>query len=308
MIIVPPQGDSVKHIEITVQEAPLREIRASAGFNTYEFGQVESAPNALQLVRRRRAGSTSGPRWATCGADALNARFPFQEVLPEPVSDAEADQYFSPTWQASADFTQPWFISPRNTLGVGAFTHRRSAPGIFVDKGLGASATFTRMLASRAPASLSYRFELTRVEAGDVYFCENYGICEPDDIAALRERQRLSPVGFTIATHRGDDPLDPTRGYVARADVEHASAFTMSDYRYNRDLGRVSPVQVIQAPGGAGVARERRLGEGARERVGSARRPGLDRRIPSCIRGSDSMPAERSRCGGTERTSSARAC
>src|SRR5688572_32551251 len=41
VIIVPPQGDSVKHIEITVQEAPLREIRASAGFNTIEFGQVQ---------------------------------------------------------------------------------------------------------------------------------------------------------------------------------------------------------------------------------------------------------------------------
>jgi outer membrane protein insertion porin family len=233
VIIVPPQGDSIKQIEITVQEAPLREIRASAGFNTYEFGQVETRltrynwfGGARRLDFRAAVGNL--------GADALNARFPFQEVLPEPVSDAEADQYFSPTWQASADFTQPWFISPRNTLGAGVFSHRRSTPGIFVDKGLGVSTTFTRMLASRAPASLSYRFELTRVEASDVYFCENYGICDPVDIAALRERQRLSPLGFTISTNRGNDPLDPTRGYVARADVEHASAFTMSDYRYNR--------------------------------------------------------------------------
>jgi outer membrane protein assembly factor BamA len=170
-------------------------------------------------------------------ANSLNAQFPFQEVLRRPVSDRDADQYFSPTWQASADFTQPWFQSPRNTLGLSAFTHRRSAPAIFVEKGLGASATFTRMLASRAPVSLTYRFELTRVEAGDVYFCENFGICNPDDIDALRARQKLSPLGLSLVTDRGDDPLDPSRGYFVRLDVEHASAFTVSDYRYNRVSG-----------------------------------------------------------------------
>ena len=236
VIIVPPQGDSIKHIEITVQEAPLREIRASAGFSTIEFGQLEG-----RLTRYNWFGG--GRRLdfrAAVGnllANSLNAQFPFQEVLRRPVSDRDADQYFSPTWQASADFTQPWFQSPRNTLGLSAFTHRRSAPAIFVEKGLGGSATFTRMLASRAPVSLTYRFELTRVQASDVYFCENFGICDPADIAALRSRQRLSPLALSLVTDRGDDPLDPSRGYFARADVEHASAFTMSDYRYNRVSG-----------------------------------------------------------------------
>jgi len=236
VIIVPPQGDSVKHIEITVQEAPLREIRASAGFNTLEFGQVEgrlTRYNWLGGARRLDFRAAVG----NLLANSLNARFPFQEVLRRPVADREADQYFSPTWQASADFTQPWFQSPKNTLGLSAFTHRRSAPGIFVEKGLGTSATFTRMLATRAPISLTYRFELTRVEASDVYFCENFGICEPNDIVALRARQKLSPLALSLLTDRGDDPLDPTRGYFARADVEHASAFTASDYRYNRVSG-----------------------------------------------------------------------
>jgi outer membrane protein insertion porin family/translocation and assembly module TamA len=236
VIIVPPQGDSVKHIEITVQEAPLREIRASAGFNTIEFGQVEG-----RLTRYNWFGG--GRRLDFRGAignlfaEPLNARFPFQEVLQRPVSQIDADKYFSPTWQASADFTQPWFESPRNTLGLSAFTHRRSAPAIFVEKGFGASATFTRTLATRAPVSLTYRYELTRVEASDVYFCENFGICEPGDIAALRARQQMSPLALAFITDRSNDPLSPTRGYFARADLEHASKFTASDYRYNRISG-----------------------------------------------------------------------
>src|SRR5688572_12985624 len=236
VIIVPPQGDSVKHIEITVQEAPLREIRASAGFNTIEFGQVEGRLTRYNWFGGARRLDLRGAV-GNLFADALNARFPFQEVLRRPVADRDADQYFSPTWQASADFTQPWFQSPRNTLGLSAFTHRRSAPAIFVEKGLGASATFTRTLATRAPLSLTYRFELTRVEASDVYFCENFAICDPADILALRNRQELSPLALSFVTDRGDDPLDPRRGYVARADLEHASAFTMSDYRYNRVSG-----------------------------------------------------------------------
>jgi outer membrane protein assembly factor BamA len=233
VIIVPPQGDSVKHIEITVQEAPLREIRASAGFNTLEFGQVEGRLTRYNWFGGARRLDLRGAV-GNLLADALNARFPFQEVLRRPVADHDADQYFSPTWQASVDFTQPWFQSPRNTLGLSAFSHRRSAPAIFVENGLGASATFTRNLAARAPLSLTYRFELTRVEASDVYFCQNFGICDPADIGALRARQKLSPLAVAFLTDRGDDPLDPRRGYVARADIEHASAFTMSDYRYNR--------------------------------------------------------------------------
>jgi outer membrane protein insertion porin family/translocation and assembly module TamA len=236
VIIVPPQGDSIKHIEITVQEAPLREIRASAGFNTLEFAQVEgrlTRYNWFGGARRLDLRAAVGNLFA----DALNAQFPFQEVLRRPVSDRDADQYFAPTWQASTDVTQPWFQSPRNTLGLSAFTHRRSAPAIFVENGFGASATFTRMLATRAPTSLTYRFELTRVEASDVYFCENFGICDPGDIEALRARQRLSPLVLSFLTDRGDDPLDPRRGYSARADVDHASAFTLSDYRYNRVSG-----------------------------------------------------------------------
>jgi outer membrane protein assembly factor BamA len=236
VIIVPPQGDSIKHIEITVQEAPLREIRASAGFNTIEFGQVEGRLTRYNWFGGARRLDLRGAV-GNLLADALNAQFPFQEVLRRPVADRDADQYFAPTWQASADFTQPWFQSPRNTLGLSAFTHRRSAPAIFVEKGLGASATFTRTLAARAPVSLTYRFELTRVEASDVYFCENFGICDPSDIAALRVRQKLSPLALAFVTDRGDDPLDPRRGYFARADLEHASAFTMSDYRYNRVSG-----------------------------------------------------------------------
>ena|SRR5438105_1699075 len=123
---------------------------------------------------------------------------------------------------------------PENQAGFGVFAHRRAQPGIFIDRGYGATATFTRQLTARAPASLTYRYELTKVEAGDVYFCVNYGVCDTTTITTLRSHQSLSPLTLTAFIDRSDQPFTPTKGYVARLDIQHASRYTTSDYRYNR--------------------------------------------------------------------------
>jgi outer membrane protein assembly factor BamA len=116
---------------------------------------------------------------------------------------------------------------------LGVFAYRRLAPGVFVERGEGANVSFTREVTDRVPVSLTYRFELTGIVAGDVYFCLNYGVCDLQTIAALRERQRIAPLGLTANLNRQNDPLEPSRGYTAQLRLEHASAFTGSSFRYN---------------------------------------------------------------------------
>ena len=224
-------ADSVKTVEVTVQEAPLRDVRTSAGFNTVDFVQTEARfthYNFLGGARRLDIQGTIGNLFAR----QLNGTFIFKDALINVGSDA--DRFLAPTWQASADVRQRWFRSPLNTIGLSVFAHRRSAPGVFIDRGYGTSATFTRELSQRALASANYRFEITRVEAGDVYFCVNYGVCDRPTIGALRAQQRLSPVSLSATVDRTNDPFSPSRGYIARTELEHASAFTVSDFRYNR--------------------------------------------------------------------------
>ncbi|HJU89548.1 MAG TPA: BamA/TamA family outer membrane protein [Gemmatimonadaceae bacterium] len=232
-IIVPPQGDSAKLIEVTVTEAPLRQIRTSAGFNTIDFLQAEARfthynwfGGARRLDIRGVIGNILAPQ--------LNGAFIFRDITPESISGAEERVFLRPEYQGSIEITQPWVGSARNSLGVSAFAHRRSEPAIFIDRGFGASASFTRSMALRFPASLSYRFELTEVEAGDLYFCINYGVCEPPTIRALSDRQALSPISLSAFRDRTDDALNPSSGSMTRLDLEHASAFTASDFRYNR--------------------------------------------------------------------------
>ena len=232
-IVVPPQRDSVKRIQISVIEAPLHEARVGTGMTNIDFVQVDGRYTSYNLFGGARRLDITG----TIGnllASALSGNLVFRDIKAD-VPDTNFSRYMEPTWNAGIDFTQPAFLhQPRNAAGIGVFAHRESSPGVFIDRGYGGQAAFTRTLAFRAPASVSYRFEINRVQASDVYFCVNYGVCDRSTIEALRSHQSLSPLSLTGFIDRSDIAFSPTKGYVARLDLEHASSVTLSDYRYNR--------------------------------------------------------------------------
>ena len=245
-IDIPRQGDSAKVLIVTVTEAPQREARVSAGFNTVDFVQLEGRfthYNFFGNGRRFDAQAAVGNLLAS----SLNGRFIFRNSFENVVSNRS--RYFEPTYNASINVRQPWFYGPLNELTVGAFGHRRSAPGIYVDRGFGGTSTFTRRLIERGFASANYRFEVNRVDAGDIYFCVNFGICDQGTLGALRRNQQLSPFTLTGAVNRANDPLSPSRGHRFTADLEHASAFTVSDFRYNRATGDLAVYHPVRKRG-----------------------------------------------------------
>lgn len=230
-----PTTDSVKDISLDVVEAPLHDARAGIGFTTVDFFQIESRYSFYNFLgggRRLDATATAG----NLLAPTLNGNAPFRGQPNYGGMDPKL--FLQPTWAVSTDLTQPAFLTqPQNSFSVGVFAHRRQAPSVYVDRGYGATATLTRNFAIRAPGSLNYHFEVTRVEASDVYFCVSYGVCDTLTIGSLRSHQRLSPLSLTGFVDRSDDPFFPTQGYVVRADIQSASALTFSDYRYNRGMG-----------------------------------------------------------------------
>lgn len=254
----PARGDSVKTLDLTVREAPLRYVRASAGFNTVDYFQVDARFTRYNFLGGgRRLSLQAGV--GNLFASALT-KSPLFRDLRKDVGSFDLDPFLKPTWLANADFAQPWFNGPRNSLGLNLFAHRRATPGVVIDRGVGAQASFTRELAIRAPASLAYRYELTRVEAGDVYFCVNFGVCDPLNIGALRSRQSLSPISLSAQVDRTNDPMSPSGGTRARLDLEHASSYTASDYRYNRAFAEGSAYRRIGVLRGGVVAGRLRLG------------------------------------------------
>ena len=227
-IVLPPRGDSAKLIDINLTEARLHSVKLSAGFSTIDFIQTEGKftnYNWLGDARRLDLHLTV----SNLLAPALNGTGIFRDVLADNgLPGTAAHGYLDPNYQASIDVTQRWIGDPRNTAGFGLFSHRTSQPGMYIDKGYGATISFTRNVTARSPLSLIYRYELTEVDAGDVYFCVNYGVCELATIGLLRNRNALSPVALDFFMDRTDVTLNPTNGYTARADFEHASKYTLS--------------------------------------------------------------------------------
>lgn len=239
VVSVPPSGDSAKALRVAVREAPLRSLRLGAGINNVEFAQGEGRFVRYDWfggARRLDVRAVVGNLFAT---QLDGVRF-FSDVA-ETSFGGEADPVFlRPTWQAGVELTQPFFLSPRSSLGLGVSAHRRVVPGIVVDKGVALDASVTRRPREGVPISLVYRFERADFEAGDLYFCVNFGVCDPATVAALRTPHRLSPIGLSARIERADDPIAPTRGTLAQLELEHASRLTGSSFQYQRVAGELS--------------------------------------------------------------------
>ncbi len=241
--------DSTKIVDIALIESPPREARVSFGFTTADFVQAEGRFTHYNFTGGARRLTVTGAV-GNLLAEQLNNKLIFSDNYVNVGSDR--GRYFAPTYNASAELQQPWFGSARNALALSVFTHRRSAPGIYVDRGYGSSATFTREVALRAPASLNYRFEVTTIEAGDVYFCVNFGVCDRPTLDALRRHQRISPLTLTGNIDRTNDPFSPNQGFRGRTTLEHASGFTASDFRYNRASAEAAAFRAIRRRGALG--------------------------------------------------------
>jgi outer membrane protein insertion porin family/translocation and assembly module TamA len=231
-IEVPPQHDSVKNVDIDVTEAAMHEARVGPGLNSIDFLEFQAHYTDYNFFGGARRLDVDG----TVGnllAPQLSGRGPFRNVASD-VLDTNVSPFLQPTYNASVDFKKPAFLRPGDAASIGAFIHRTINPGVFIDRGYGGQLTFTHQVRPRAPASVSYRYELNRVQASDTYFCVDYGVCDTLTIGSLRSHESLSPVTLTGFVDRSDAPFSPTKGYVARLDFEHASALTFSDFRYNR--------------------------------------------------------------------------
>src|SRR6185503_6507345 len=77
-------------------------------------------------------------------------------------------------------------------------------------------------------------YEVSRIDASDVYFCVSFGVCLSPTVDVLANGSVLSPLASVTQVDFSNDPFTPDRGYRARFDLEHASRVTGSDFRYNR--------------------------------------------------------------------------
>ena len=232
------ERDSIADIWVRVSEGKVHAVREGLGVSNAECFQVEASwahRNFLGSARRLELrGALSNLLTPQLAGD-----FPCGEA-GDP-SDRESP-FNRPNWILRADFRQPWFISSANVLRLGLFAERQSLPAIFVRRNFGGDAALERQLGPRTALTLAYRAERDELDegSGGLFFCGNFGFCLPQDIRELSQPRWLSWFSLSLTRDRTDAVFNPSRGYLARFEIEHASRFTLSDYAYYRAWADVS--------------------------------------------------------------------
>lgn len=223
--------DSVVPVRVQVNEGNVHRVRAGIGMSTAECGNAEGRWVSRNFLGGARRLELSG-RVSNVLAETLG-RFPCFDTGTGVYSDLNGS--------LAADFAQPWFFSPLNTFGAGTFVERRSVPDVFVRTALGGYLSLSRVLGSRKSVTVSYRPELTRLDAeGDLFFCINFVSCAVRDIPVLRDPHWLAPFAASFTRDRTNAIFSPTRGDILRIDGEFASDKTGSDFAYARIAAEMS--------------------------------------------------------------------
>jgi len=217
--------DTLVPIQVSLQEGSAYRVRAGTGWTSAECLNVESSWTSRNFFGAGRV---------------LRVRGRVSNLLTRELGDAlcsvanRTDLYEDLTWLATADFSQPWIFSTRNSFGASLFAERQSIPDIFIRRAIGLQLVLTRTIGPRTPLTLSYRPERSQLEAAEVLFCTGFLVCDPEDVALLAGTNILAPIGLAFTRDRANDLLSPNRGYRMTVELEHAAGWTASDFRYDR--------------------------------------------------------------------------
>jgi len=221
------QPDSVVPLLVEVTEGSTHRVRTGGGWNSAECFNAESRWSSRNFLG---------------GARRLVLRGRVSNVLTSQLEDsvcwgAGTEEFGELNWLISSEFTQPFLFSPRNTFTASLFMERQSLQDVFVRRAEGLNLVLTRRLGRATSASLAYRPQRARLEAAEVFFCTSFLVCRPEDVELLQGSNLLSPVVLSLARDRTDQAFNPRRGYRFLMDLEHASAWTGSNFPYDRAVG-----------------------------------------------------------------------
>ena len=218
--------DSVIPITVNVVEGDAYRVRYGGGWTTAECFGVEAQWAARNFV--------GGGRLLQIRGRVANVLTPqFQNVL---CPQGGTEEFGELTGTLSLDFAQPWIFSTRNSFSTALFIERQSLPDVFIREAVGVELALTRLIGPQTSFTLSYRPELSRLDAAEVLFCTNLLVCSPEDVSILQDANWLAPIGFSFTRNLANNILNPNRGYSVVLEVEHASQWTGSNFQYDRAI------------------------------------------------------------------------
>ena len=220
--------DTLIDLRVEVAPAPKRSLQTGLGLQTDECVQAQASLTYRNFLGDARILRFTG-RVSNVLATELQGQFPCTDVSPSKV-------YQELNYLLEVGFEQPVFSDGRNNLRASVFGERETVPDLYVRNAVGGQVSFSRRLQRIMQLTLGYQPALTSFaeESADIYFCVNFGVCDPEDIQVLTEANWLSPITALWTYDRTDNPFAATRGWYLAAEFEQAGNLTLSDYQYTR--------------------------------------------------------------------------
>jgi len=241
-----PGTDSVP-LRVRVGESPPRRLRIGAGYGTNDCLRTNAGLTLRNFLGNGRLVDLSGSVSKVGIGDPLD--WGLENSICKPLRDDSIGSRLL-NYNLTTAVRRPAFLSANNTLIVSAFVERRSEFKVYRREEVGMSVGITRETPTRRlPLALTYTLAYGNTEATPVSFCAFFNACIPADVDLLSRQRRLATITATGSIPRANNPLDPTRGSVASAELTWASrwigssrllqfARVIGDYAWYRPLAR----------------------------------------------------------------------
>ena len=217
------KGDSTVPVTLALGEGFMHEVHAGVGYGTLdcfrttadytEYSLLRSATR-LDLHARLSKIGVGDPLAGTLG-----------DLCPQARSDLygkDLNYFGGATISRPAIFHE---VVPSYSL----YSERRSEFDAYLrTTPIGGNVTLARPL-GRVTEALSYSVELGRTEAQPALLCAVFNACQQADQESLQRLQRLAVASVSITRDASDNPVNPTRGTVLRAEFRTAGSYTGSD-------------------------------------------------------------------------------
>jgi outer membrane protein insertion porin family/translocation and assembly module TamA len=230
--------DSLVAVRVRLAETFTHAASASVGYGTLDCLRTQGEYTDRNFLKRAGRLDLIGR------VSKVGIGDPIDQAPALCTANAKADPFsLRLNYYAGATLRQPVLLGLRSVPSLTVFSERRSEYRAFLrTTSIGAIASLTNEQRRRTPVVLSYQFEVGRTEAEPALFCSVFNLCNAADQQQIQQTKPLAVVSLAVTRNRANNPLAPTSGSVARAELRHASRVVGSDrdLQFNKALGDVS--------------------------------------------------------------------
>lgn len=241
-----PQDSSTATVLVAIAEADEHLAEASIGFGTVECLRLDGNWRDRSFTGGGRSLALNGSLSKIGVSGRTNTGLGGNLCSGAPADPVAIDTLGSNLdYTLSAEFKQPFFISPRNQLTANVYGERQTQPD-FSREAVGARLSVTHRLAPRTHLITSVDVERGKTIAEPVLFCTAFQICTPEDVARVAGVRYRNTLSFNYVQDRTDHPLDATRGHLLRTGVAWAAPFLSSDMTFVRWTAEASVYRIVR--------------------------------------------------------------